>query len=91
MHTENKYLFNIDVSYFQQMNDKMKNKILRTFRDFVESEEGQAISKQKNKIGGRIRMYKTKYERDELSAKSALSLLLDLGLVEEIHFKNCEK
>ena len=69
------------------MNEKMKLQILRMFSEFITSEKYKQLAKQKNAFGSKLRIYKSRYEKDELSVKAALLLLLDCGMIEEIIFK----
>ena len=70
------------------MKTKMKRNILRKFGEFITSTKGKEMGAKKDDIGARIRVYRGKYKKDELSAKAALLLLLDCELIEEIHYKD---
>lgn len=65
----------------------MKKQILRTFKEFIDSDEGKGISKQKNRLGGKLRLYKKRFKEDILTEKAALLVLIDCKVVDEIKFK----
>lgn len=68
----------------------MKLRILRKFSDFLTSEEGKSVLKQENKVGSRLRVYKTRYKKDTLTAKSAMLIMIDLGIITKLIYKDFE-
>lgn len=73
------------------MDKKIEFQILREFSEFIQSEEGKSIAKQKNTLGGRLRGCIMQYKKDTLRPKTALSILLDCKMVEGIIFKSFKK
>ena len=69
------------------MSEEIKKEIFSRFKEFLNSKEGKELAAKKNKVGGRIRTYKTRLEKGNLTAKGALGLLIDLDLVDKIKFK----
>lgn len=80
----------MEFSVNSKMDEKMKLIALRKFRDFIESEKGKELLKQKNSKGGKLRSYKKRYYEDELTPKAALLILLDFDLIKDIIFEDFE-
>ena len=73
--------------YISSMDEKMKREIFRKFADFISSDKAKEVGKQDSSLAGKIRTYRSRYNKDELNELAALSLLLECGQVDEIKFK----
>lgn len=73
-------------NYISLMDTKLERMILAKFGEFLSSDQGKTLAKQKDSLGGKIRAYKTRYQKGELTAIAALSLLMDCGMVEDVKF-----
>ena len=72
--------------YISFMDTKLERMIFAKFGEFLTSEKGKTLAKQKDSLGGKIRAYKTRYMKGELTAVAALSLLIDCGIVKDVVF-----
>jgi hypothetical protein len=69
------------------MDQRMERLIIKEITQFFDSPIYKELAKQKNTLGSKLRIYKSKNEKGQLSSKAAISLLLDMDRIDEIIFK----
>jgi hypothetical protein len=69
------------------MDEKTIRMINNKIDEFFKSDLGKNLAKEQNSLGKKVRQYRKAHEHHELTELRAVSLLLDVNLVEDIVIK----